>query len=113
MIDAVSLEVLKTYQTGTNANAAAIHPAFPHVLVGGGQEASQVTTTSSRAGKFEARFFHTVYAEEVGHVRGHFGPINAVAFAPDGRSFATGGEDGYVRLHHFDSDYFKLGSREA
>ena len=113
LIDAVSLEVLKTYQTGTNANAAAIHPTFPHVLVGGGQEASQVTTTSSRAGKFEARFFHTVYAEEVGHVRGHFGPINAVAFAPDGRSFATGGEDGYVRLHHFDSDYFKLGSRES
>jgi len=113
LVDAVSLEVLKTYQTGTNANAAAIHPTFPHVLVGGGQEASQVTTTSSRAGKFEARFFHTVYAEEVGNVRGHFGPINAVAFTPDGRSFATGGEDGYVRLHHFDSDYFKLGSREA
>lgn len=113
LVDAVSLEVLKTYQTGTNANGAAIHPTFPHVLVGGGQEASQVTTTSSRAGKFEARFFHKVYAEEIGHVRGHFGPINAVAFAPDGRSFATGGEDGYVRLHHFDSDYFKLGSRES
>ena len=113
LVDAVSLEVLKTYQTGTNANAVAIHPQFPHVLVGGGQEASQVTTTGSRAGKFEARFFHTVYAEEVGHVRGHFGPINAVAFTPDGRSFATGGEDGYVRLHHFDSDYFKLGSRES
>ena len=30
------------------------------VLIGGGQEASQVTTTSSRAGKFESRFFHKV-----------------------------------------------------
>eukprot|EP00983_Pelagomonas_calceolata_P009888 320094-Pelagomonas_calceolata.AAC.2 len=28
------------------------------VLLGGGQDASQVTTTSSKAGGFEARFFH-------------------------------------------------------
>lgn len=66
----------------------------------------QVTTTSSRQGKFEARFFHKIFAEEIATVRGHFGPINAVAFSPDGRGFTTGGEDGYVRLQHFDSDYF-------
>jgi hypothetical protein len=23
-------------------------------------------------------------------------------------SFSSGGEDGYVRLHHFDSDYFNI-----
>jgi hypothetical protein len=51
----------------------------------------QVTTTSAKAGGFEARFYHKVYAEEFGNVRGHFGPINTVAFAPDGRSFTTGG----------------------
>jgi hypothetical protein len=51
----------------------------------------QVTTTSAKAGGFEARFYHKIYAEEFGNVRGHFGPINTVAFAPDGRSFTTGG----------------------
>lgn len=64
-----------------------------------------MTTTSAKAGGFEARFFHKIYTEEFGNVRGHFGPINTVAFSPDGRGFTTGGEDGYVRLHHFDMDY--------
>lgn len=145
-----------------------------------------MTTTSSRAGKFEARFFHKIYCDEFANVRGHFGPINAggqglgrlqgaasvscvlvgalsmcvggggrgggcrcfwggqagsgvlsalafagagqahpislahapraraapvpdaVAFSPDGTMFASGGEEGYVRLHHFDADYFTL-----
>lgn len=37
--------------------------------------------------------------EEIGSVRGHFGPVNAIAIHPDGRSFSTGGEDGYVRIN--------------
>jgi translation initiation factor 3 subunit I len=36
----------------------------------------QVTTTSLRQGKFETRFWHKVFEEEVGRVKGHFGPIN-------------------------------------
>lgn len=64
-----------------------------------------MTTTSAKAGGFESRFFHKIYAEEFGNVRGHFGPINSVAFHPDGRSFTTGGEDGYVRIHHLGEDY--------
>lgn len=50
---------------------------FKHqVLIGGGQEAMNVTTTSMRQGKFETRFWHKIYEEEVGRVKGHFGPIN-------------------------------------
>lgn len=30
-----------------------------------------VTTTSSRAGKFESRFWHKLFEEEVGRVKGH------------------------------------------
>lgn len=87
-----------------------------------------VTTTSLRQGKFETRFWHKVFEEEVGRVKGHFGPINTyvvmssnlmtiliqaisfwirIAVHPSGRTYASGGEDGFVRVHHFDESYFK------
>ena len=31
-----------------------------------------------------------------------------VAINPDGRSYASGAEDGYVRLHFFDRDYLDM-----
>ena len=59
--------------------------SFLKVVLGGGQEAAEVTTTASKAGKFQARFFHLVFEEEIGRVKGHFGPINSVAFHPNGK----------------------------
>ncbi|KAE8691103.1 Eukaryotic translation initiation factor 3 subunit I [Hibiscus syriacus] len=56
------------------------------VVLGGGQDASAVTTTDHRAGKFEAKFYDKILQEEIGGVKGHFGPINALAFNPDGKS---------------------------
>ncbi|KAG9456886.1 hypothetical protein H6P81_001394 [Aristolochia fimbriata] len=106
--DIRTLTVVKTYVTERPVNAVAISPLLDHVVLGGGQDASHVTTTDRRAGKFEAKFFHKILQEEIGGVKGHFGPINALAFNPDGRSFSSGGEDGYVRLHHFDPDYFHI-----
>lgn len=42
-----------------------------------------VTTTSLRQGKFETRFWHKIFEEEVGRVKGHFGPINTCVAAVD------------------------------
>nr|QEX51220.1 eukaryotic translation initiation factor 3 subunit I-like isoform X1 [Cymbidium ensifolium] len=106
--DSRTLTLIKTYVTERPVNACAISPLLDHVVIGGGQEASAVTRTDHRAGKFEAKFFHKILQEEIGGVKGHFGPINSLAFNPDGRSFSSGGEDGYIRLHHFDSDYFNI-----
>jgi len=105
--DTQTLRVMKTYQTETPLNSAAIAPNKPYILLGGGQEAMSVTTTSTRQGKFETRFWHKIFEEEVGRVKGHFGPINTIAVHPSGKSYASGGEDGYVRVHHYDESYFK------
>ncbi|KAJ7444138.1 eukaryotic translation initiation factor 3 [Mycena galericulata] len=83
-------KIARIYYTKTLLAALAL--TRPYVL-GGGQEAMNVTTTSLRQGKFETPFWHKVYEEEVGP--GAFGPRNTIA-------------DGFVRVHHFDDSYFKV-----
>lgn len=108
IFDGRTLQLLKTFTTERNVNAAAISPIRPHIILGGGQEAIKVTTTGVKQGKFETRFFHKIFQEEIGRVKGHFGPIHTLAFHPDGKSFASGSEDGFIRLHTFDADYFNF-----
>lgn len=103
-----TLQCMKEYKCDRPLNAAAISPVMNHVIMGGGQEAMNVTTTAAKQGRFEVEFFHTFYKEQLGNVKGHFGPVNSLAFSPDGTSFVSGGEDGYIRLHHFDAKYFEL-----
>jgi len=105
LFDLDSFSKLKTYQTTRPVNSAAISPLKEHIVLGGGQDAMSVTTSSSKAGKFESRFFHMVFEEEMGRVKGHFGPINTLAYSPDGRGYTSGGEDGYMRVHKFDDSY--------
>ncbi|XP_013103697.1 eukaryotic translation initiation factor 3 subunit I [Stomoxys calcitrans] len=107
LFDSESLMCLKTYKTERPVNSAAISPIQEHVVLGGGQDAMEVTTTSTKAGKFDSRFFHLIYEEEFARLKGHFGPINSLAFHPDGRSYASGGEDGFVRVNTFDSTYYE------
>ncbi|XP_055531634.1 eukaryotic translation initiation factor 3 subunit I [Wyeomyia smithii] len=107
LFDSEDLMSLKTYKTERPVNSAAISPIHEHVVLGGGQEAMEVTTTSTKSGKFDSRFFHLVYEEEFARVKGHFGPINSLAFHPDGKSYATGGEDGFVRVQVFDASYYE------
>lgn len=64
---------MKTYVADTPLNSASITPKKDFVILGGGQAAMDVTTTSTRQGKFEARFYHKIFEEEIGRVRGHFG----------------------------------------
>lgn len=75
-------------------NSAAFSIIYDHVVLEGGQEAMDISTTSTRIGKFEARFFHLAFEEEFGRVKGHFGR--------DDKSYSSGGKDGYVHILSFD-----------
>ncbi|KAJ6031147.1 eukaryotic translation initiation factor 3 subunit I [Penicillium herquei] len=106
LMSARELAILKTYTADTPLNSASITSKKDYVILGGGQAAMDVTTTSARQGKFEARFYHKIFEDEIGRVRGHFGPLNTIDVHPAGTAYASGGEDGYVRIHHFDKGYF-------
>eukprot|EP00999_Lentomonas_sp_LEN2_P003017 NODE_873_length_1140_cov_109.052320_g831_i0.p1 GENE.NODE_873_length_1140_cov_109.052320_g831_i0~~NODE_873_length_1140_cov_109.052320_g831_i0.p1 ORF type:complete len:331 (+),score=55.30 NODE_873_length_1140_cov_109.052320_g831_i0:76-1068(+) len=107
LFDAKTLTCLKTYENDKQVNDVAIHPQKNQVLLAGGYDAQSITNLSHKANKFETRFFHKVFCEELASVAGHFGPVNAISLSRDGRCFASGGEDGFVRLHHFDEKFLK------
>ncbi|KAK7802930.1 hypothetical protein U0070_015934, partial [Myodes glareolus] len=64
---------------------AAFSINYDHVVLGGSQEAMDIITTSTRIGKFEARFFDLAFAEEFERVKGHFGC--------DDKSHSSSGKD--------------------
>ncbi|ODV70845.1 translation initiation factor eIF3 subunit i [Cyberlindnera jadinii NRRL Y-1542] len=104
--DVDNLKQLKRFEADAPMNSAAITPVKEFVVLGGGQEARDVTTTAANQGKFEARFYHKIFEDEIGRVKGHFGPLNYIAVHPSGSSYASGGEDGYVRVHTFEKSYY-------
>ena len=79
LVTAKDLQVLKTYVADTSLNSACMTRKKDFVILGGGQAAMEVTRTAARQGKFEARFYHKVFEDEIGRVRGHFGPLVSVA----------------------------------
>ncbi|RLV93140.1 Eukaryotic translation initiation factor 3 subunit I [Spathaspora sp. JA1] len=106
LIDVDTFEPLKVYKADAPMNTAAITPVKDFVILGGGQEARNVTTTAESQGKFEARFYHKIFQDEIGRVKGHFGPLNTVAVHPDGSGYSSGGEDGFIRVHTYDKSYY-------
>ena len=115
LFESSTLQLLKAFNTERNINSAAVSPlaSCPYLIAAGGQDAMSVTTTAAKQGNFHCSFFDHVFDDELGSIQGHFGPVNTLAFAPHGRSYASGGEDGYVRITHFPEVYFDAFSKKT
>ena len=77
-----------------------------HVLLAGGQDAREVTTTQATEGGFSIKLMSMIFNQNLADITGHFGTVHTLAFSPDGFTFASGSEDGYVHFHKLLHEYF-------
>lgn len=108
-----TLEPVRDFEFVKPCRAASISPLFDssdiqkfHVLLAGGQDARDVTTTQATEGGFQIKLMSIIYNESLGDITGHFGTVHTLAFSPDGFNFASGSEDGYVHFHKLLPEYF-------
>ncbi|XP_055382954.1 serine-threonine kinase receptor-associated protein [Condylostylus longicornis] len=78
------LKKLKEIKVPTNVASASLHPD-KHIFVCGGED-------------FKMYKFDYITGNEIESFKGHFGPVHAVKFSPDGELYASGSEDGTLRL---------------
>ena len=75
-------------------------------MLAGGQDAQDVTQTTAQEGGFGIKLMSIIFEEQLAEITGHFGTVHAIAFSPDGCTFSSGSEDGYVHFHKLLPEYF-------
>jgi len=79
-----TFEPEKTYPLSIELNSAALSPDASQFAVGGTD--------------FWVRVYDFATGKELEVLKGHHGPVHCVRYAPDGATFASGSEDGTIRL---------------
>ncbi|KAL8701663.1 MAG: hypothetical protein Q9224_000397 [Gallowayella concinna] len=88
-------QLLKKITTPKDIAAVALHPKQRKIVTGG-------------AGDTWVRIYDFDDESELEVQKGHHGPIWTISFSPDGKMYATGSEDGTVKLWKFCSDPYGL-----
>jgi WD40 repeat protein len=87
--DDESYDVRESAATAMRAVGSVAEPALRAAAAGGPSAEVRMRARETR---------RVILDEPIRHLTGHTGTVGAMAFAPDGRVFATGAEDGTVRL---------------
>jgi len=74
----------KVYTLQFELHTAALHPSSTKFAVGGSD--------------FYAHIYDFATGEQLEVNKGHHGPIHSIRFAPDGETYASGSEDGTIRI---------------
>jgi len=82
--DAATLVPQKMYTMNVELNSASLHPSNTKFVAGGVD--------------FYVHVYDFATGEELEVHKGHHGPVHCVRFSPDGETFASGSEDGTVRI---------------
>jgi len=77
-----------------------------HAVISGGQDSRNVTTTNAKEGGFDLEFVNFLTGTSSLSLKGHFGPVNTLAFTANGKILASGAEDSTVRLHIIEDEIF-------
>ncbi|KAH6757263.1 hypothetical protein C2S51_038877 [Perilla frutescens var. frutescens] len=83
--DANHFGLLKSYDMPCIVESASLEPKFGNKFIAGGED--------MWVHLFD---FHT--GAEIGCNKGHHGPVHCVRFSPGGESYASGSEDGTIRI---------------
>ncbi|KAI8805760.1 WD40-repeat-containing domain protein [Cladochytrium replicatum] len=83
--NAVTAALEREIDTTIKASSASLHPDGSKVVVGGSED-------------LWVRVYDYATGQETEVYKGHHGPIHCVSYSPDGYLYATGSEDGTVRL---------------
>ena len=113
--DVETLSEVRRFETNIPVRAMSISPWNDHIILAGGQDAKDVATKrmGSDNSQFAVRFYHKIFGDLIGTVKGGFSTVTSLSFSPDGKGFAVGFEEGSVRLYQLNDEYFSLYSKEA
>lgn len=113
LLNPETLKTVREFHYDKPCRSATISPLFDsqefqkfHMIMAGGQDAKDVTTTDASAGGFEMKIHSIIFGDKLVEIKGHFGPVHSTSFSPDGFAFASGAEDGYVHYHRMPPEYF-------
>jgi serine-threonine kinase receptor-associated protein len=84
-LDALTFAPIRSYTLPFEVNTAALHPTRTRFIAGG-------------ASDFWDHVYEYDTGKEIETHKGHHGPVHCVKYAPDGETFASGSEDGTIRL---------------